>query len=606
MNSQQLSEELGVSPQYLRLITKKALDKGIHSFERGYDTFSIAIVSNTTGKAYTYKRIATLSHKPKRRVSSDFNINPNDLPTFVDFDKPTAKERLDLVQFINTTRHPISHIAQLYCSKCNSKTSKSSITAKFKRWIKLFKEKGASALQDNRGGKDFKADLELVTEVLYATGTKHYKTIYSDYCQTYAQRNNLTVNLRNLSADISESAFNRSARHVLKNNQLLREFKRIGQDAFVYAEPSFGREWEYANEQWEIDATPLDIMCKVPHTDGVRDYTNKTASDNYHLVRPQLIAIIDNKTGARVSAVFQSSNTYSNLRLLYKAFKKLGVPETIKGDNGADYVSEHMQGVLEELGINYIRTGKARGDQKGKIERVFRTLQHSSEFENLAGFVGHNVEQRQHLENEASTKLEKLSGVQTHLKANFMWWWEIENWIDNYLIYKDENKYAQHSSVDVDLNTIYRTLGKKSNKKVSKEGIRHRNTHFLSLEMWQQITIGDEVEIRENIDDSNKLFLFKNGEFIGEIQDKKVLRDAIGMSVEDIKSNKKAYKQRVVKAVKTRTKQAQKSYREHQDAMRDEFLDIETAQADMRKEKVDKTSEATDYQNMVLELLANE
>ncbi|WP_201341748.1 Mu transposase C-terminal domain-containing protein [Abyssogena phaseoliformis symbiont] len=176
-------------------------------------------------------------------------------------------------------------------------------------------------------------------------------------------------------------------------------------------------------------------------------------------------------------------------------------------------------------------------------------------------------------------------------------------------MHKDEEKYAQHSALDIDLDIIYRTLGKKSNKRVSKEGIRHRNTHFLSLEMWEQITIGDEVEVRENINDSNKLFLFKDGAFICEIQDKQVMHVMIGLSVEDIKANKKAYKQRVVKAVKQRTKQAQKTYKQHQDAMPDEYLDIEQAQVDLRKQtkqEKQKSLEQTDFQKLVLELVANE
>ncbi|WP_201341749.1 DDE-type integrase/transposase/recombinase [Abyssogena phaseoliformis symbiont] len=370
MNSKQLVKELNVGLRHVQKLTARAKDSCTHVVEYGNKRYTIAVIEGVggCGKVYEYEKVVTLSCKPKRRVSSGFNINPRDLPVFSNINKPTSTERLDLVRFINTTRHPISHIAQFYYSIYDTTASPLSLSSKFKRWVKLFKKQDASALNDKHSSKEFKTDLNLVEQAIVAMATKHYTNAFSEYCLIYADKHDLNVDFRNLGADISESSFKRSVHYPFKIKLLLKDYLHLSMEyAFTYAEPSFGRKWAYANEQWKIDATPLDIMCKVPHIGGVRDYTNKIISDNYHLVHPQLIAIVDNKTGARVSAVFQSSNTYSNLRLLYKAFQKLGIPEVIKGDNGADYVSEHIQGVLEYLSINYIRTGKAKGDQKAKL-----------------------------------------------------------------------------------------------------------------------------------------------------------------------------------------------------------------------------------------------
>ena len=584
LTSAQLSEQSKVTKQYIQSLTKKAVDKGLSHINLKGEKFSFAQVQGIGGRGlvYAYTQVAKNSAKPKRRVNNKVALNPLELPVIADLNKFTTDEKQALVSFYHTSKHPLSHIAQALIMAHGSSGKASSLEAKIKRWSKAFKEKGRAGLEDKRGGKAFKADLELVQQAILGAGDMHNTSIYSFYCHLYATRHGLSINYKNPTSDISESAFNRTVKHLINTRQLVRDYLRLGQDAFVYAEPSFGRNWEYPNQQWEVDATPLDIMAKVPLKEGIRNYSKREATEEYHLVRAQLIRVIDNFTGASVCGLFESSNSYANVRLLFKALSILGKTEIIKGDNGADYVSDHLQSVIADLGIDYIATGKARGDEKGKIERSFRSLQHSPEFEALPGFIGHNVSQRQKIEAQASTKLEKLSGVATNVKADFMWWWELENWIDNFLAHKHADKYEQHTPASADeLTHAYRLLGKRSQKKVSSEGIRHRNTHYLSLEMWQHIQIGDTVQVIENIDNSSQLFLYNNDQFICEINDKRTLPEEL--TVEEIKASKKAYKQRVVKDVKSTTKKAQKEFNGYQNAMRDEFLDLETKATEAKK-----------------------
>ena len=584
LDTKKISNHLGISVRHIRRLTKAAKEKGLNVIAHNDERFVFEEVSGVGGRGfvYAYTPVVKTAIKPKRRVSNKATLNPLELPVIDDLNKPTTDEKLALVTFYHTSDHPLSYISQaLIMTHCASIKS-SSLEAKIKRWSKAFKKGGKSALEDKRGGKDFKADLELVQEAILGAGAMHNTSRYLFYCHLYAKRHNVAIDYKNPSADISESAFNRAVKHIIDTRHLVKEYLRIGQDAFVYAEPSFGRTYDYPNQQWEVDATPLDIMAKVPHNDGIRDYTNKEPSEDYHLVRAQLIRVIDNCSGASVCGLFESSNSYANVRLIYKALSILGKPEIIKGDNGADYVSEHLQSVIADLSIDYIATGKARGDEKCKIERSFRTLQHSREFESLPGFIGHNVGQRQQIEAQASTKLEKLSGVATNVKGDFMWWWELENWIDNFLAHKDADKYEQHTAAsDRDLINAYRLLGKRMQKKVSSEGIRHRNTHYLSFEMWQHIQIGDTVQVIENIDNSSQLFLYNNDQFICEINDKRTLPEEL--TVEEIKASKKAYKQRVVKDVKSTTKKAQKAFNGYQNAMRDEFLDLEAKATEAKK-----------------------
>ncbi len=615
MNSIELSNSLRVTPQYVQLVTKKAIDKGVPVVNIRGEKYLYSLVEGIggRGKVYSYTPIRKLkvARKPKRKITNPrARLNPNDLPQVQNLDKPTVEEKIAIVSFCNVSIIPLGHIAKAYVLNHNSEIKVTSLTAKFKRWIKIFKTQGKNGLIDKRGGKDFKADLDLVRDTIYQSGNKHYTSQYHCYCFNYAKKHNLATNMKNPTADISYSAFVRSCEYIIKTDQHVRDFLKIGMDAFTYAEPSFGSKWDYSNQQWEIGATKKDILVKVPvkqisKNKAIRDYSHTNPSEDYQLVRMQIIGIIDNFSGATVYELFQSSNSYSNIRLLLKAFKKLGMPEVIKGDNGRDYVSKHFQDVVLDLGINYINTPLARGDKKGKIERSFKTLQHSPEFECMAGFVGHNVAQRQHLEAQSSTKLEKLSGVASNIKGEYLWWWELANWLDNLMEDKQKGKYLEHTPLNEqqEIDT-FRVLGKKSIKRVSKEGIRHNNTHYLSYEMWQKVQIGDRVSVREHIDDSSTLFLFEGTEYLGEIKDKNIF--ARTQTIEEIKATQKEYKQRIVSKAQKTAKAAQKNYGKYQNAMRNEYLDIEAQQIKVKKETKNTEEEQIrdKHSKFVLELVS--
>ncbi|MDQ7057208.1 MAG: transposase family protein [Ghiorsea sp.] len=595
LNSQDVANAVGVSPQYIRKLTKAAVARGRAFIAVRGEKFSFKLESSaeTMGKSYAYTAIQTATGiKPKRRVQSNPMLKPSDLPKIDDLKRFSVDEKLAVISFYHASRIPLGYIVKALIMEHGADIKPSSLQAKIKRWARDFKAHGAKALVDKRGGKAFKSDLALVEQAILGAGSRNYTSLYAFYCYLYAKQHDNAWHARKPTADISESAFNRAVKHLLQVKPLLKEYLRIGMDAYIYAEPSFGRLWEYPNQQWEIDATPLDIMAKVPTENGFRDYYSRDMEADFHLVRMSLIRVIDNFSGASVVGLYESSNSYANARLMYKAFKMLGKPEIIKGDNGGDFVSEHLQGVFHDLGIEYIATGKARGDEKGKIERSFRTLQHSAAFEALPGFVGHDVTQRQHLEAQASTKLEKLSGVATNIKGDFMWHWQADSWLANYLLDKDADQYAQHEGQHVDATQqaeIFRRLGKKSKRKVSKEGVRHRNTHFLSYEMWDKLTIGDDVVIQEHLDDSTIVFLYQDDTYLGELQDKNVFQQA--QTVEQLKGTKKQYRQRTSNQVKALTKAAQKGFRGYQNAMRDEYLEKELHAQNLQQKEEKETAE---------------
>ncbi len=146
----------------------------------------------------------------------------------------------------------------------------------------------------------------------------------------------------------------------------------------------------FSNEIWELDATPADVIC----SDGKR-YTLSAAIDVY---------------SRRVVVVVEESASYSTLaKVMRKGIKILGVPQTVKIDNGKDYTSNYFTATCQRLRINQTLCPPYSGEYKPHIERFFRTISHEL-FEELDGYIGHDVAGRQEQQNQKmfSAKLESI------------------------------------------------------------------------------------------------------------------------------------------------------------------------------------------------------
>ena len=144
------------------------------------------------------------------------------------------------------------------------------------------------------------------------------------------------------------------------------------------------------NQVWELDATPADIIC----SDGKR-YILSAAIDVY---------------SRRPIVVVEESANYSTLaKVMRKGIKKLGVPESVKIDNGKDYTSNHFAYTCSRLRINQILCPPYSGEYKPHIERFFGTLSREL-FEELDGYIGHSVSDREALQSQQmfSKKLESI------------------------------------------------------------------------------------------------------------------------------------------------------------------------------------------------------
>lgn len=516
MTSKEVASLIGCDITTIQKSTKKALENGLKTIEIKGLTFAFELVSNSFGKSYVYTKLEEELAAKKKRVSNSIIVG-SELPK-IDLEKPSVEDKKELITFYKKSKSSLQTIAQAYNIVFDNKYNVMSLERKFRRWTEAFNKHGIKALEDKRGSNSVsKIDHELFLKSLVKNSG--VMTYYSRYCYFWNMKNKKEHDIFNPSSNISYSGFKEYLNKHKKDLEVVALLR--GKDYLNDIVPTFNnvKSVDYANEQWQIDSTTIDIMAKVPVIDGVADYFSKTKSDEYILERFTLIGVVDLYSGARVYELFHRGNSYSIIRLLRKALLKLGTPELIKGDNGKDYMSKHFQATLEHLGIVYWNSTPYKGSEKGKIERGFRTLQHNYLFENLAGFTGHSVAQKQTIENQVSKKSER-HGLPTNLKEEMLWWWELGASVDGIVAKKFAKEFKNHDVViDVDVN-LDKSLGKRFKKIINKDGIAHNNTKYRSIRLWEVAKISDKVTIIEDIDDLNKAYALINGEYIELVADK--------------------------------------------------------------------------------------
>lgn len=408
------------------------------------------------------------------------------------------------------------------------------------RWVDRFTKEGAKALKDKRGANNKKANTSLIEEAIYAVGSAHATTWFEAYCLFYARKNGVPFDRFNLKADITFSTFFRNATKLKEENPSIRAFLKRGLDG-LDVRPTAIRNYLKENDEWQIDATKIDFMA---------------LNDLGEAQRYTAIAITDTASKKRVWELFDSPNSYANVRLLKKALMKLGKPLVIKGDNGKDYVSSHFQGVLQRLGIAYWAAEPFKGYQKGVIERGFRSIQHALEI--LPGFIGHNAGERIEAESQAIEKAKRLSGAKTHLDG-LLTRDELMAIIDEH-IDNTYNKGWENMECDVDL----RVLGKSKQLTLHAQGLKYNGFFYQNLAMYRNYEIGTKFELVEDIDDCSKAYVYTlDGEFVCEALDERV----ISLSAEEVKAAQKEYKKNFVSTKKAIAKDLRvlknESYKSH-------------------------------------------
>ncbi|KVP63048.1 integrase [Burkholderia ubonensis] len=207
-------------------------------------------------------------------------------------------------------------------------------------------------------------------------------------------------------------------RHIQKLNNYLVTAAREGRtEALKKYRPVFRRlKTKRLNERWEIDHTPVNLMCVCERTRMV-------------IVRPVLTLIIDAHTrmvmgfhiGARSPgqeevgwairmAMLSKCDLLNRLGLGHLEWLARGVAEMIFGDNAWEFHGSATRSGCDELGISLVYCPKRAPWFKGRVERFMRTIAEQL-FHMIPGTTWSNTKDRGEYQSEklACVSLEELT-----------------------------------------------------------------------------------------------------------------------------------------------------------------------------------------------------
>lgn len=543
MRSDELALLCGVTPQAVRAKTKEASSVGALYVEFGGVRYGFRLVrGESEGGAE--------APLPKKRGRSRYEYEAFEAEKTVEL----ALERKE-VSLKDEQKEELDIRLRIVHSFFEWQRKKRGTVGAFVEWVVLefnihytqkihfdrmraYKERGAFALLDKRGRekkRSYALDEEQKKFLVsmfraFGAGQTNFKQIWEELHRWEADRRGFKFTDWKLNRVANVCDYGVVKRFIENYyEKRVMEYTLIvhGEDANKsYNQVAYGsrrEQWTRKNQCWEVDSSPADVII---YEDGRQ-------------MRPDILAVRDAYSGRCVAMLAEKSNTLSIIRLLWRAIDAFGMPEFIKGDNGRDYTSKQFQGLLEHLGIRYDAAMAYSGDQKGVVERGFRTVQHSS-MKVLAGFIGHNVSHRQKIEQQTAKKDRKAKDM---YGGNLM----TQTPSDELLSFEDFDARLQEAVLLWDMDKKRRSglsplelwnaccesvkkisyesfliyAGGYSKRNVAKDGIHFEGRRFVSsfLPRWH----GQDVFVSENIDNVAEIFVFdERGKFLGICDDTKV------------------------------------------------------------------------------------
>jgi len=117
------------------------------------------------------------------------------------------------------------------------------------------------------------------------------------------------------------------------------------------------------NDLWMVDFSPGPFLALSPKT-----------------IATHLCLIIDDHSRLVPYAAYGlAADTQALMACLKQAIRRRGLPRKLYADNGGPFVNAHLRIVCANLGIRLIHSKPGRPWSRGKVERMFRTMQQDFE-----------------------------------------------------------------------------------------------------------------------------------------------------------------------------------------------------------------------------------
>jgi transposase InsO family protein len=257
----------------------------------------------------------------------------------------------------------------------------------------------------------------------------------------------------------------------------------------------------FANQLWEIDSTPTDIMVAGK--------------------RHNLVVVVDVFTRRVMTILSRTSNSRAIAELLRRAIRAWGRPLAIKMDNGKDYKSEHIQRGLKALGITVIFCTPYSPQEKPHVERVNHYIQHDL-MPAMPGYVGWSVATRREIDERNNVRHRDVREVGTSLALD-----QVEQFLDSWAT--AHNATHEHSAfkaaglgnitpdemarrcpspkIVIDDHALHLFLEPVGGlKSVGKQHIRHEHGYYSAPELVP--LTGQRVRVRVSDYDAGHIFVF--------------------------------------------------------------------------------------------------
>ncbi|EAI2666068.1 transposase, partial [Campylobacter jejuni] len=253
-------------------------------------------------------------------------------------------------------------------------------------WQKEYLANGLDALVDKRENKKDDAISALgikelfINTLLAQKGRLNASNIHRVLNYELAKNGKLDLKdfLGKKDEFISYECVLRSMKKYLKENKLIKNIILHGEDGAISRHlPALGvSNWKVntINEIVEIDASPLDAICKVDFINET--YELKGDECSWHK-RYTIISLIDTYSGVASFYLGFSEDSLSIARAIAKYISTYGVPKCIHSDNGKAFLSKNTKALLERLNIDYKAMPAYSGWSKPYVENKFKDLQNS-------------------------------------------------------------------------------------------------------------------------------------------------------------------------------------------------------------------------------------
>ncbi|EPY0904464.1 Mu transposase C-terminal domain-containing protein [Campylobacter jejuni] len=429
-------------------------------------------------------------------------------------------------------------------------------------WQKEYLANGLDALVDKRENKKDDAISTLgikelfINTLLAQKGRLNASNIHRIINYELAKNGKLDLKdfLGKKDEFISYECVLRSMKKYLKENKLIKNIILHGEDGAISRHlPALGvSNWKVntINEIVEIDASPLDAICKVDFINET--YGLKGDECSWHK-RYTIISLIDTYSGVTSFYLGFSEDSLSIARAIAKYISTYGVPKCIHSDNGKAFLSKNVKALLERLNIDYKAMPAYSGWSKPYVENKFKDLQNSLTA-NLVGYIGANIKERQAIEFFYSKKERRLKkGYKTNQRIEYM-----RECIDDYSAYFMNNKWLDRlgatpkesfeakisDAITIDELSLSMYLGGELKlRKVLNKGLSLNGTLFYNPKLYTH----EEVFVCENLNNQNEIFCFdKQKELICVANN---LDLELGVSIEEAKVARKLVN-RAIKANK--------------------------------------------------------